>query len=90
MDVKACDNCKKLNMEVDKPFALVGTAVDFNKANLGEVDNSAIVGVHVCPLGNISEKYRGKETKMLCSECTMPYATELVKQLFSKENMAKL
>lgn len=88
MDVKACDNCKKLNTEADKSFALVGPSIDYN--NPKEEKDKAMVAVYIGLTSGAAGRFAHKNAKMLCSECTMPYATELVKQLFSKENMAKL
>jgi hypothetical protein len=90
MDVKACDNCKKLNTETDKPFALVGGQVDINDGAMRNVTAKELrmIGVFISPQVNWGRNGSTK-AKTLCNDCTMPYATELVVELFSTENMSK-
>lgn len=90
MDVKACDNCKKLNTSTDKPFARVCGVVDINDGAMRNVTAKELrmIGVHISP--NINwDKLGSTNAKVLCNDCTMPYATELVVELFSEENTSK-
>jgi hypothetical protein len=89
MDVKACDNCKKLNTENTKPFARISKH-GYQDAARGVYDNGAIGSIGVYPDKDSDKGPFWKNTKVLCSDCTMSHVTELVKELFSVENLAKL